>query len=168
MHPGPKGPLKDTGPTRRRPGASVCSGGSMEFRILGPTEVLDGGRQVPLPRGRGRALLALLLLHPGEPVSADRLIDELWGESPPATARTVVHGLVSSLRSVLEPGRGQAPPGAPLQTVGSGYQFAIEPDAVDAHRFKRLIDETRGVPAEVRAVKLSAALALWRGAAPGG
>jgi DNA-binding SARP family transcriptional activator len=137
----------------------------MEFRILGPTEVLDGGRRVPLPSGRGRALLALLLLHAGEPVSADRLIDELWGESPPPTARTVVHGLVSRLRAVLEPGRGKARPGALLQTSGSGYRLAIEPDAVDAHRFKRLIDEARDAPAKVRAAKLSAALALWRGPA---
>ena len=137
----------------------------MEFRILGPTEVLDGRRQVPLPRGRGRALLALLALHAGQPVSADRLIDELWGESPPPTARTVVHGLVSRLRAVLEPDRGKARPGALLQTSGSGYALAIEPDAVDAHRFTRLIDEARDAPAEVRSAQLSAALALWRGAA---
>jgi DNA-binding SARP family transcriptional activator len=137
----------------------------MEFRILGPTEVLDGRRRVPLPSGRGRALLALLVLHAGEPVSADRLIDELWGEGPPPTARTVVHGLVSMLRRVLEPGRAKARPGGLLQTSGSGYRFAIEPHAVDAHRFKRLIDESRGAPAEVRAAKLSVALSLWRGPA---
>ena len=137
----------------------------MEFRILGPTEVLDGRWQVPLPRGRGRALLALLALHAGQPISADRLIDELWGESPPPTARTVVHGLVSRLRAVLEPGRGRARPGALLQTSGSGYALSIEPDAVDAHRFTRLIDEARDAPAEVRAATLSTALALWRGAA---
>jgi DNA-binding SARP family transcriptional activator len=137
----------------------------VEFRILGPTEALDGGRRVPLPGGRGRALLALLALHAGEPVSADRLIDQLWGESPPPTARTVVHGLVSRLRGVLEPGRGKARPGALLQTSGSGYRLVIEPDAVDAHRFTRLIDEAREAPAEVRAAKLSAALALWRGPA---
>ncbi|MGH2381010.1 MAG: BTAD domain-containing putative transcriptional regulator, partial [Candidatus Limnocylindria bacterium] len=137
----------------------------MEFRILGPTEVVDGERRVPLPSGRGRALLALLALHAGEPVSADRLIDELWGEDPPPTARTVVHGLVSRLRGVLEPGSAKAQPGALLQTFGSGYRLAIEPDAVDAHRFKRLIDESRGAPEEVRAAKLSAALSLWRGPA---
>jgi DNA-binding SARP family transcriptional activator len=137
----------------------------MEFRILGPTEVLDGGRRVPIPGGHGRALLALLVLHAGEPVSTDRLIDELWGENPPPTARTVVHGLVSRLRGLLEPGRGKARPGALLQTLGSGYRLAIEPDAVDAHRFKRLIDEARGAPAEVRAAKVLAALALWRGPA---
>src|SRR5687768_4785703 len=119
----------------------------MEFRILGPTEVLDRGRRIPLPGGRGRALLALLVLHAGEPVSADRVIDELWGEGPPPTARTVVHGLVSRLRGVLEPARGKAQSGV-LQTYGGGYRLAIDPDAVDAHRFKRLIDEARGATAE--------------------
>jgi DNA-binding SARP family transcriptional activator/class 3 adenylate cyclase len=137
----------------------------MEFRILGPTEVLDGGRPVPLPSGRGRALLALLVLNAGEPVSADRLIDELWGEDPPPTARTVVHGLVSKLRGVLGPGRGEARFGTILQTSGSGYRLHIEPEAVDAHRFKQLIDEARGAPAEARATKFSDALALWRGSA---
>ena len=137
----------------------------MEFRILGPTEVLDGGRRVPLPSGRGRALLVLLVLHAGQPVSADRLIDELWGEGPPPTARTVVHGLVSKLRGLLEPSSGKARLDTLLQTFGSGYRLAIEPDAVDAHRFKQLIDGARVAPAEVRAARLSEALALWRGPA---
>src|SRR5918992_374318 len=137
----------------------------MEFRILGPTEVQDGGRRIPLPVGRGRALLALLMLHAGEPVSADRLIDELWGESPPPTARTVVHGLVSRLRVLLEPGRDKAQSSALLQTSGSGYRLAIESDAVGAHRFQRLIDEARDSPADVRMAKLAAALDLWRGPA---
>jgi DNA-binding SARP family transcriptional activator len=137
----------------------------MEFRILGPTEVLDGRRSLSLPSGRGRALLALLALHAGEPVSADRLIDELWGEDPPPTARTVVHGLVSRLRRVLEPRSADVRASTILQTFGSGYRLSIEPDAVDAHRFKRLIDESRSAPEEVRAAKLSAALSLWRGPA---
>ena len=85
----------------------------MEFRILGPTEVLDGGRRLPLPSGRGRALLALLALHAGEPISADRLIDELWGEDPPPTARTVVQNLVSRLRRVLEPDKRACPADRP-------------------------------------------------------
>ena len=70
----------------------------MDFRILGSTEVLDGTRQVALPTGRGRSLLALLILHAGEPVAAERIIDELWGEDPPRTAGTVVQGLMSRLR----------------------------------------------------------------------
>jgi DNA-binding SARP family transcriptional activator len=106
-----------------------------------------------------------LVLHAGEAVAADRLIDELWGEGPPPTARTVVHGLVSRLRGVLEPGRRKARSGAVLQTFGGGYRLAIEPDAVDAHRFTRLIDEARGATTDVRSAKLSAALTLWRGPA---
>ena len=137
----------------------------MEFRILGPTEVLDGGRRLLLPSGRVRALLALLALHAGDPVSADRLIDELWGEDPPQTARTVIHDLVSRLRRLLEPRSGKIGAAALVQTFESGYRLAVEPDAIDAHRFKRLIDEARGAPADVRAAKLSAALALWRGRA---
>jgi DNA-binding SARP family transcriptional activator len=133
----------------------------MEFRILGPTEVLHDGQRIPLPSGRGRALLALLALHAGEPISADRIIDELWGEEPPPTARTVVHGLVSRLRRVLEPDSGPAR----LVTVGRAYRLSIEAEAVDAHRFKRLIDAARGAPVAARASKLSAALALWRGPA---
>src|SRR5881409_3609643 len=77
----------------------------MEFRILGSMEVLDGARRVQLLLGRGRSLLALLTLHAGQPVLAERLVDELWGGDPPATAATIVHGLVSRLRRALEPGR---------------------------------------------------------------
>ncbi len=137
----------------------------MEFRILGPTEVLDGGRRVPIPSGRGRALLALLSLHAAGPVSTDRLIDELWGENPPPTARTVVHGLVLRLRGLLEPGRARNQPGVLIERADNGYRLAIEPESVDAHRFKRLIDEARGASEEVRAATLSAALSLWRGPA---
>jgi len=88
----------------------------MEFGILGTTEVTDGDRVVDLPARRGRALLVLLVLHAGEVVSAERLIDELWGEAPPATAGTVVQGLVSKLRSLLEPGRRKGEPGSILET----------------------------------------------------
>jgi DNA-binding SARP family transcriptional activator/tetratricopeptide (TPR) repeat protein len=137
----------------------------MEFRILGSMEVLDGTRRVDLPAGRGRALLALLVLHAGEAVSAERLIDELWGEHPPPTAGTVVQGLVSRLRKELEPGRGKGEPPALLQTVGSGYRLAIEPDAVDADRFKRLLDATRGAALGVRSAMLAEALNLWHGPA---
>src|SRR5436190_19260106 len=107
----------------------------MDFRILGQTEVLDGARRLELPGGRGRALLALLILHAGEPVAAERIVDELWGEDPPRTAVTVVQGLVSRLRRTLEPGRPKGEPPAVLQTLGAGYRLAIDPDAVDANRF---------------------------------
>jgi len=137
----------------------------VEFRILGSMEVLDGARRVELPSGRGRSLLALLTLHAGEPVSSDRLIDELWGGDPPATAATVVQGLVSRLRRVLEPERSTGGPSRVLLTAGNAYCLAIDPDSVDATMFKRLLDEARGGSPEGRAAKLSAALALWRGPA---
>lgn len=135
----------------------------LEFRILGPLEVLDGSRRIGLPAGRARALLALLVLHAGEVVSAGRLVDELWGERPPATAATVVQGFVSRLRRDLEPGRRGGEQWAVLRTEGAGYLLAVEPDAVDANRFKRLVDQARAEPAEARSALLADALALWRG-----
>ncbi|MCA1833668.1 MAG: AAA family ATPase [Actinobacteria bacterium] len=137
----------------------------MEFRILGSMEVVDGDRRVELPSGRGRALLALLVLHAGEAVSAERLIDELWGERPPPTAATVVQGLVSKLRKVLEPSRGKGAPAMVLQTVGTGYRLSIDPSAIDADLFKRIIDAAHGAPAEDRSRMLAEALGLWRGQA---
>jgi DNA-binding SARP family transcriptional activator len=137
----------------------------MEFRILGSMEVLDEARPLALPAGRGRALLALLVLHAGEAISAERLIDELWGEHPPATASTVVQGHVSRLRQVLEPGRDKGEPSMLLRTVATGYLLAIEPDAVDANRFKRLLDQARGATLTVRSAMLADALGLWRGPA---
>jgi DNA-binding SARP family transcriptional activator len=137
----------------------------VEFRILGSMEVLDGARRVELPSGRGRSLLALLTLHAGEPVAAERLIDELWGGDPPTTAATVVQGQVSRLRKALEPERSTGEPPHVLQTAGNAYCLAVDPDSVDAARFKRLLDEARGGSPEGRAATLSAALALWRGPA---
>lgn len=137
----------------------------MEFRILGTTEVLDGTRRVALPSGRGRALLAITALHAGEPVATDSLIDELWGGEPPPTAATVVHGLVSRLRKALEPDPGEGGGPQILETVGRGYRLSIDPDSVDANRFKRLVDESRGQAPAARAEILTTALALWRGPA---
>ncbi len=79
----------------------------MEFRLLGPLEVVgDGGLAVSIGTGRQRALLALLLLRPNELVASDRLVEELWGESPPATAQKMLHNQVSALRQALGRGAG--------------------------------------------------------------
>jgi DNA-binding SARP family transcriptional activator len=137
----------------------------MDFRILGSTEVLDRTRRVELPAGRGRALLALLILHPGEPVAAERIVDELWGEDPPRTAGTVVQELVSRLRRAFHPGRAKGSPSELLQTVGKGYRLALDPESIDANRFKQLLDEARSASPEERSAKLSDALGLWRGPA---
>jgi len=137
----------------------------MEFRILGSMDVVAGDRLVELPSGRARALLALLILDAGQPIAAERLIDELWGEHPPATAATVVQGLVSRLRKALEPNRPKGAPAEILETLGSGYRLAIDTSAVDAHHFTRLVDQARAASPEVRAASLSSALGLWRGPA---
>jgi DNA-binding SARP family transcriptional activator len=137
----------------------------MEFRILGPMEVLDGQRHLDLPAGRARVLLALFILRAGEAVAVDRVIDDLWGEYPPPTVHTIVQGFVSRLRKILEPGRDPREQPAILQTAGQGYRLAIDPEAVDAHRFTRLLEEARDVDHEARSSLLRGALALWRGPA---
>ena len=82
----------------------------MDFRILGPLEVLDEGRTITLGGSKQRALLALLLLHANETLSTDRLIDELWGERPPANAAKTVQMQISRLRKALA---GEAGSGRP-------------------------------------------------------
>jgi predicted ATPase/DNA-binding SARP family transcriptional activator len=120
----------------------------MEFRLLGPLEVVnDDGAQVALGGPRPRALLALLLLYPNEAVSTDRLIDGIWGESPPASAPNALQVHVHALRNALGGDR--------IVTRPPGYLVRLEPDELDSHRFERYIDDGR--PAE--------ALALWRGPA---
>lgn len=137
----------------------------MKFRILGPLEVVGEAGPVTLPRGRGRALLAILVLHAGEVVSTDRLIDQLWGEARPATAATALHGFVSTLRRRLEPTRASGEAPTVLQTCPGGYVLAVDRAEVDANRFRYLVETATSVPAERRATQLRAALALWRGPA---
>ncbi|MBA2641794.1 MAG: winged helix-turn-helix domain-containing protein [Actinobacteria bacterium] len=105
-------------------------------------------------------------------VSSDRLIDELWGERPPDTAATALHGLVSQLRKVLEPDRVPGAPGSVLVTRAPGYMLRVDPEAVDATRFERLALEGRDALAAGEAGRASAvlraALGLWRGQALAG
>jgi YVTN family beta-propeller protein len=136
----------------------------VEFRVLGPLEVRDNGRTLELGGAKQRAVLALLLLHPNEVISLDRLIDTIWGERAPETAPAAVHGSISRLRKTLEPD------GAPyrvLQTKAPGYLFAGGAENVDRHRFERLATEGRAALAEGDAGRaselLSKALGLWRG-----
>jgi DNA-binding SARP family transcriptional activator len=127
----------------------------MDYRILGPFEVLDGERVVPLRRKKQRALLALLLLHAGEAVSTDALIEEIWA-NPPKTAREALHNNVSQLRKELGDDV--------IERRDHGYLLRIHPDELDLARFERLVaDARRADSAEERAVHLGRALELWRG-----
>src|SRR5437868_9874784 len=102
----------------------------MDFRILGPLEVEDDGRVLPLGGSKQRALLAILLLHANEAVSRDRLIEGLWGGRPPNTAPTALQVHVSGLRKVLEPARGRQEPQV-LLTRQPGYLIRLDPERLD-------------------------------------
>ncbi len=127
----------------------------MDFRILGPLEAVTDGRVVALDAAKPRALLAILLLHVGEPVSRDRLIEDLWEGRPPATAAKVLQTYVSQLRKALG--------SDVILTRPSGYELVVEPDGLDLHRFERLVADARGAEPTVASERLRAALALWRG-----
>src|SRR6516162_7381196 len=96
---------------------------SVEFRILGPVEVVNDGRLVALGSLKQRALLVILLLHVNEVVSRERLIDDLWGEQPPETAEASLHTYVSQLRKVLEGNSGQP---KLLVTRAPGYVLEVD------------------------------------------
>jgi DNA-binding SARP family transcriptional activator len=133
----------------------------MEFRVLGPLEVWDEGRELSLGGFKPRALLAVLLLHPNEVVPADQLIDELWGEDAPEGARASLRVNVSRLRKAL--------PQDVLTTRSPGYAIRLGPDELDLHRFERLVEEGRGLLSHGLVAdasqRLRDALSLWRGPA---
>jgi DNA-binding SARP family transcriptional activator len=119
----------------------------MDFRILGPLEVSDGGNAVALGGVKQRSLLAILLQHPNAIVSTDHLLAELWGDAPPASADNSIHVYISRLRKDLGPDR--------VVTRPPGYALRVDPSELDLVMFERLRAEGR--PRE--------ALALWRGPA---
>ena len=134
---------------------------ALEFRLLGPLEVLVDGRAAGLGAPRHRGVLVLLLTQANAVVPAHRLIDELWGDDPPASAQNLVQGAVSHLRKAL--GKDA------IATQGSGYALRVEPQMLDLHRFERLAEEgslaLEDGHFDQAAAALGDALALWRGPA---
>ena len=135
----------------------------MRFGILGSLEVADADGPLGIPAAKQRALLAVLLLHVNEPVSADRLIEDLWGERPPAAARKALQVQVSRLRKALGDGADR------VISQPNGYLLRTEPGELDLDRFERLAGEGRealvaGDP-ERAIERLREALAAWRGPA---
>jgi predicted ATPase/DNA-binding SARP family transcriptional activator len=137
------------------------SGAAIEFRLLGPVDAVREEQPVQLGGRRQRALLALLLLDAGRPVSVDKLTDELWHGEPPAGADKTLRVYISRLRSTLADGSLVARP--------PGYALEIAAERIDATRFERLVREGRDAlgreAAGIAADRLAAALALWRGPA---
>jgi DNA-binding SARP family transcriptional activator len=131
----------------------------VEFRVLGPLEVIVDGRPAEIPAAKPRALLALLLLGRNRVVSVDRLIDGLWGDEPPATAVKALQVYVSQLRKTVGADR--------LVTKAPGYSLRVEEGELDLDRFELLVREagTRSVEPVDASRVLAEALALWRGPA---
>ncbi|MGQ0774857.1 MAG: BTAD domain-containing putative transcriptional regulator [Pseudonocardiales bacterium] len=137
----------------------------MQFGVLGPLAVsTDDGAPVSIPGTKVRALLAVLLIHAGEPVSADRLIDQLWGQSLPSNPAGSLQVKVSQLRKALE--QSEAGAKALVASHPSGYVLQIDADAVDVGRFETLITQARAADEPgVRVALLGEALTIWRGPA---
>ena len=131
----------------------------LRFRILGPLEVIERDAPLSLGGAKQRAVLAILLLHRGEAISSERLIEQLWGERPPATAAKTLQGYVFHLRRALGDGV--------LHTRRAGYEIGLARDQLDADEFELLAAEGHaalngGDPAAA-ARCLHDALELWRG-----
>jgi DNA-binding SARP family transcriptional activator len=103
----------------------------VEFRLLGPLEVVDGGRPIPLGGAKQRSVLALLVLARGRPVATDTLIELIWNGAAPETARKSVQGYVSALRDALGDGR--------IQTVARGYALRVEPGEIDVDHLESAV-----------------------------
>ena len=135
---------------------------------MGPLRWSTADMLVDIPGTKLRALLALLLLHPNQVVSTDRLVDGLWGEAPPKTAPNTLQTHVSHLRSALS-GKGAGENGQLVVTKFPGYLLAVDPEQIDAGRFEHLAEAGRralddSAPDEA-VVILTEALSLWRGPA---
>lgn len=128
----------------------------LEFLILGPLEVRRGATTLQLGSAKQRALLGVLLLHPNEAVSTARLVDELWGERPPATAEKLVQGYVHALRKQLGDGV--------LETRAPGYRITLDPGSFDLAAFEGLTSAARSASPPESVELREQALALWRGA----
>ena len=134
----------------------------LEFRVLGPVQAVRDGRELALGGPRRRAVLALLLVAGGRVVPAERLAEELWGESPPPGAAGTLRSHLSRLRTLMAPD-------AAVVARGGGYALAAGPDQLDAARFERLAGAGREAlehgEAAAAAGRFREALGLWRGTA---
>jgi DNA-binding SARP family transcriptional activator len=138
----------------------------VQFRVLGPVEIeTDRGQVVTPSRRQHRLLLAVLLLEVGRVVPAHRLADLLWEDDPPEQARRAIYSHVARVRAILADAGADAS-GIALISHGDGYQINVQPDAVDVHRFRSLVEEAgKSVDLPHRDKLLRDALALWHGPA---
>src|SRR6266545_6389717 len=134
-------------------------GPRMRFRVLGPLEVSAGAERISLGGPKQRSVLASLLVRPNQVVPADDVIDQLWGEDPPDTARKTLQSYVTHLRRALGPDR--------LEWRAPGYVLHLDPQELDAARFVSLVHEAKAADGhpDRSAALYRRALELWRGPA---
>jgi DNA-binding SARP family transcriptional activator/tetratricopeptide (TPR) repeat protein/DNA-binding XRE family transcriptional regulator len=135
----------------------------VEVELLGPVLVRHEGQARGIGSGMQRSLLALLALQPGQPVTHSEIIDVLWGDRPPRTARNLVHVYVGQLRRLLGP-----EPGAQtVQRAGGGYRLVIDRDQIDCARFDDLVAAARSSlrdgDLETSHARFADALGHWTG-----
>lgn len=131
---------------------------AVEFRILGPLEVVEDGRSVVLGGRKQKVVLARLLMRTNQMVSTSTLIDEVWGDEPPEAVRSSLQSYISHLRKALGDGR--------IRSGSGGYALSATPEEIDAKRFESLIDQARREAFDdpaTAAATFGRALALWRG-----
>jgi DNA-binding SARP family transcriptional activator/Flp pilus assembly protein TadD len=139
----------------------------MELRLFGQVELLAGGQPLDVGPPRQQAVLAALVVDAGRPVAIETLIDRVWDDSPPVEARNVLYSHLSRIRQLLRRAAGLAGGTAPrIERRHAGYVLDIDPDLVDLHRFRRLVEQGRNPQRDdaARAAALTEALGLWRGA----
>ncbi|BBC32180.1 hypothetical protein SGFS_034740 [Streptomyces graminofaciens] len=136
----------------------------VEFAVLGPVRVRRAGAEAALGSPQETALLALLLVRAGQPVTVDEIVRVLWGRRPPSSAVNVVRRHVGSLRRLLEPELPARDAGRWLSRDAGGYRLVVDDGSLDLLRFRRLREAALAAEVPVRAVELcTEALGLWRG-----
>lgn len=141
----------------------------MEFRLLGGVEAIRDGAPVEVGHARQQCVLAALLVDANTLVTADQLVDRVWGEQPPLRARNTLHSYIARLRRVLTPAETTTEASGGEVRIGrrsGGYRLTVDELAVDVHRFRRLVARAWASDDEQRALVLfEQALGLWRGEA---
>ncbi|MEV0678676.1 BTAD domain-containing putative transcriptional regulator [Actinosynnema sp. NPDC050436] len=137
----------------------------MEFRMFGELEVRSAGRPLDVGTPRQQAVLAALVVDARRPVPIEALVDRVWDSSPPADPRAVLYSHLSRIRRLLDRAADGSPT-ARIERRHAGYVLDVDPDLVDLHRFRRLVEQghDQGHDDETRAAALADALGLWRGA----
>jgi predicted ATPase/DNA-binding SARP family transcriptional activator len=136
----------------------------VEFRVLGPLEVVHDGEPSAPPGGKERTILARLLLEPARVVSTDALLEAAWPETDPESAARSLAVRLANLRAFLEPDRPAGAPSTLLVRDGQGYRLAAQPEQIDAAKLERLVTQAATLPPKAALAAYDEALALWRGA----